>query len=339
MVAASAQPSDATFGSCAHRVTHPQGRDHRSRTRPAPDPVPAQHAPSYDTLVAMASGTAWWLNLDAERELANPDGYRPDPRIQARIRERIPQLSSLLGSHGRVIGEHPIDPGQKAQAWCPTPTALHGIAEAGLTPPPHPPLEVLQRVNHRGFCASLGQTLPGAQHVDDMHALEACILQPSATGDWVIKGPFGFAGRDRRRAIGGQLDASTEGFARGVLARGETLQVEPWMPRVADVAIHAWLEPSGRVHLAAPIAQHCDSQGRYQSSAGPAEGALPARLVEALRREALHVGKALRDAGYFGPFGVDAYTYLDAARSLCFNPRSEINARFTMGYRWPPHMV
>ena len=40
-------------------------------------------------------------------------------------------------------------------------------------------------------------------------------------------------------------------------------------------------------------------------------------------------------AGYFGPFGVDAYTYRDRlARATCdlLQPRSEVNARYSMGF-------
>jgi hypothetical protein len=42
------------------------------------------------------------------------------------------------------------------------------------------------------------------------------------------------------------------------------------------------------------------------------------------------VAEVLRDAGYFGPFGIDAYRWRDGATQY-FNPRSEINARYSMG--------
>ena len=41
---------------------------------------------------------------------------------------------------------------------------------------------------------------------------------------------------------------------------------------------------------------------------------------------------ALRAADYFGPFGIDAFRYRSAQGDVLFNPRCEINARFTMGY-------
>jgi hypothetical protein len=35
---------------------------------------------------------------------------------------------------------------------------------------------------------------------------------------------------------------------------------------------------------------------------------------------------------YFGPFGVDAYTYRARDGRLGLQPRSEINARYSMGF-------
>ncbi len=48
--------------------------------------------------------------------------------------------------------------------------------------------------------------------------------------------------------------------------------------------------------------------------------------------EARLVADALSRAGYFGPFGVDAYRYRDREQQLRLQPRSEINARYTMGF-------
>ena len=39
----------------------------------------------------------------------------------------------------------------------------------------------------------------------------------------------------------------------------------------------------------------------------------------------------LRDAGYTGPVGVDAFVYEDEAGELCLRAMSEVNARYTMG--------
>ena len=60
-------------------------------------------------------------------------------------------------------------------------------------------------------------------------------------------------------------------------------------------------------------------------------GQAPASLVP----EAERVAAALSAAGYFGPFGVDAYTYRERGGAIALQPRSEINARYTMGFAAP----
>ena len=58
-----------------------------------------------------------------------------------------------------------------------------------------------------------------------------------------------------------------------------------------------------------------------------------ARLSAARGRHGLErVAGALHAAGYFGPFGIDAYRYADAHGRTRWNPCGELNARYTMGY-------
>jgi hypothetical protein len=59
-----------------------------------------------------------------------------------------------------------------------------------------------------------------------------------------------------------------------------------------------------------------------------AEQGVVARLAE----EAARVAAALASAGYFGPFGIDAYTYRAHGGALELQVRSEINARYSMGF-------
>jgi hypothetical protein len=53
----------------------------------------------------------------------------------------------------------------------------------------------------------------------------------------------------------------------------------------------------------------------------------PFAFARDLETETQRVGARLHAAGYFGPFGVDAFIYEGG-----FQPRSEINARFSMGF-------
>lgn len=278
----------------------------------------------------MATRIAWLLNLDAELELAAPRHYRVDGAMEARISSLRPKLSRLLLPDDVIIGRDPAVEMLRALAFCPTPSALARIADAGLTPPRAPPLALLARVNSRAFCAELGQTLPGARYVHDDDELARTIAEDPAR-DWLLKRPLSFAGRERRRVSGGALDRPTRGFVERSFRRGEGLQVEPLVARSADFAQHGYVLTGGGLLLGAPVAQRCDARGAWLSTHELAPGELFATERDALQKSAREAGEALARLGYFGPFGVDAYRYVEDGREH-FQPRSEINARFSMGY-------
>jgi len=294
----------------------------------------------------MVTRIAWLLNLDAELELADSKRHTPSPALAARIEALLPRMTQLLRADDNIVGrDADLTRATEALAFCPTRSACARIANAGLIAPAAPPMDVLRAVNSRAFCAALGQTLPGATYVRDLASLERVLAGPRPALGWLLKRDFGFAGRERRRVLvdahaltAGErslqtlLDPSSLGFARRSFALGQGLQVEPWCPRTHDFALHGYVFRSGKLLLGEPLAQHTDAQGSWLSSSALAEGALtePERL--ALEHAAREAGSALAAAGYFGPFGSDAFRYLDVDGQPAFQPRSEINARFSMGY-------
>lgn len=280
----------------------------------------------------MVTRIAWLLNLDAELELEAPSHYAVSSAMEARIAQLWPRMTLLLDPDDRVIGRDAALKPALALPFCPTPSALARIAAAGLAAPPAPSLAQLARVNGRAFCAELGQTLPGARYVRSLAELLETLAAGRESSSWLLKRDFGFAGRERRRVFGSTLDASTLGFAKRSFAREQGLQVEPWLDRTQDVARHGYVFASGRYVLGQPMGQHCDAHGSWQSSRPLLDDELTARERSQLEAELVKVAEALAQEGYFGPFGVDGYRYLDASDQLRFQPRSEINARFSMGY-------
>jgi hypothetical protein len=276
---------------------------------------------------------AWLLNLDADRELGDLRHYRPDAAMDARIAGLSAQLTTLLSAGDRIVGlDADCARCDHALAFCPTPTALARLAQARLAPPAAPSPAILAAVNSRAFCAALGQTLPGARYVRSMAELDAVVAAPSPSGAWLLKRDFAFAGRERRRVDAGGLDASTAGFAQRSFARGEGLQVEPLLARTDDLAQHGYLRRDGTLLVGPLMRQHCDARGVWQGSTELPPDERDDGDLAALAVSVYEVGRALGDAGYFGPFGVDAYHYRDADGTLQLQPRSELNARFSMGY-------
>lgn len=283
----------------------------------------------------MAARIAWWLNLDAPLELERLGRYNAGPRIQARALALRARMQTLLSPADVVLdGTLRAEelPGFQAIPFCPTPSAIDALSRLGFPAPPAPPAATLRELSRRAFAARLGQTLPGATYVTTLRELQEHVAEPSFSSEWLLKRDFSFAARERRRVRGGGLDLSTLGFAKRSFARAEGLQVEPHVQRSADFALHGYLTEQGTLLIGEPMLQHCDVRGVWQSSELLPTGALTEAEREALTESARVAGAALRAAGYHGPFGVDAFRYRDALGAQAFQPRSEVNVRFTMGY-------
>ncbi len=148
---------------------------------------------------------------------------------------------------------------------------------------------------------------------------------------WLLKRPFSVSGSGRRKVVAITSKADESWLAASFRVDG--LQAEPLVERVLDISAHGFITPAGGVTLGDPLRQHCDRYGRWCSSdVLPADDKLmTSEWRERLSAEMERVSAALLAAGYFGPFGVDAFVYRDGEQ-LRFNPRCEINARYTMGW-------
>ncbi len=278
---------------------------------------------------------AWALNLDAELELARPLGYGPSARVLAFVRARREALRPWLAPGDVIVGPD-VAPGSlrglRGQAWCPTPSARRALERAGASAPVAPDFEVLRRVNQRGFCAELGQTLPGARYARDAAEVEALVRGPSPSGAWLLKRPYGFVGRGRLRVGAGPLGDAERAWVLASLRGGEGLQIEPWVDRAGDFGLHGWLGVGGEWRLGSPTEQHCDERGAWVASRPAPAESLAAPERDALLAEGARAAEALALAGYFGPFNLDAFRWRGPDGATRFNPRCEINARYSMGW-------
>lgn len=298
----------------------------------------------------MGRKTAWLLNFDAEEELARSrsgwgrgqprtqaTGYTPSTALRARFEALVERVHTLFRPGDVVLAEgrsNRVDADFVGRAWCPTPRAREALRRAGATVPPAPDVSVLCAVNHRRFNAVLGQTLPGARYAVTLDEVRAAIAGPSPSGQWLLKRPFGFAGRGRLKvdpARPGDLDRA-QAWINASLRAGGGLQVEPFVERLGDFALHGHLTSDGDLALGEPTVQACDPTGAWIGSSRAAPGDLAPEERQALFEQAHLAAEALRRAGYHGPFGIDAFRYRDAAGRPSFDPRCEINARYSMGW-------
>lgn len=277
----------------------------------------------------------WILNLDAELELLRGrPGYVPQRKLLAQLAEHGKSSRALLG-HDDVLLEpaaaetepRPRPTGLVGRAWCPTPMALASLRRFGVEPEPHPPAEVLRRVNHRLFAHELGGGLPEQSYVGARQQLLSRLGDYSR--HWLLKRPLGFAGRGQLRVIG-PLTEKQNSWVDASLKR-DGLLVEPLVVPTFEVSLHGFVWPSGRYELGRVCAQIVSERGTFRgvrlAQAADLSGGEQASLFE--RGEA--VAQALAKAGYFGPFGIDGYRYtLEGESGFC--ALGEINARYTLGF-------
>ncbi len=279
---------------------------------------------------------AFAANLDAELELQDPS-YVPSTRMVAGLTARARAFAAQLGSDVVCLipgarPPHPNVTGAPGLCWCPTPSALGLLTAGSARLPPAPPLEVLQRVNHRAFAEGLGLGLVLGRYVTTMPELDEHLARFHSAEPVLLKRPFGFAGRGRKRLPSPNLIGPARRWAAASMTQyGRGLLVEPWCHVLLDVALHGFVATDGQIVLGTPTVQENDADGAWLRSRPATDGDLDRHDQRDLRAAAERVAAALHDAGYFGPFGIDAYRFLRNGRPD-FQPLSDLNARLTMGW-------
>ena len=280
---------------------------------------------------------AWVLNLDADLELAAPQGYTPRKSVRDAMAPFAALLArSLLGPADLVVDDCSaplVARGLIGRAFCPTPRALSLLRRAGAELEPAPAVDVLRRVNSRAFAASLGVTLPSAAFVTSLDDARAKLAERPAVGAaWRIKRAFGMTGRGQRVVQATHPTEADLAFVRAGMTEGG-VQIEPNVAIANEYAIHAMLAEDRSLRVGTLVQQRCDARGAWLTSEPiPSPTAAESEIATTLREEANHVATALAEAGYFGPFGIDAYTYQGAENANLLQPLSEVNARYSMGF-------
>ena len=272
---------------------------------------------------------AWVLNLDAEVELSRLNfGYVPRTKLLQQLATFGQGSRALLGPED-VLLEPGVLPGNGfvGRAWCPTPVALSRLAEAGVKAEPHPEARVLRRVNHRLFAHQAGGGLPAQRYFTERAPLEDLLRR--AERPWLLKRPLAFAGRGQQRFYGPISDKQWSWLDVSLARDG--LIVEPLVTPTLEVSLHGFLWQTGRCELGRICVQQVSDRGVFRGVRLALADELDSAESASLFERAESVAGLLHDAGYFGPFGIDAYRYR-LADSYAFCALSEINARYTMGF-------
>jgi hypothetical protein len=265
---------------------------------------------------------AWLLNFDADEELARPDGPRRMPSSRA-IEARLVRARVLLVPRGDCLASASVH-ADRVLCWMPTRRALAAIERLGLPVPQAPSFDIVRRVNSRKFSADLGSGPRGARWIGHLEELERALREP---GDWLLRTAHGFAGRGRWPTTS-PTEEATRNFARAAFTRDGGLELAPRVLVHAEFALHGFIARGGAITIGVPTVSHVDPQGQWQR-VSCVRSELSSVESNALESAAHETALALQSAGYFGPFGIDAFRY---GEHRVFCARSEINARYTMAW-------
>ncbi|HEV7518312.1 MAG TPA: hypothetical protein VGR07_18600 [Thermoanaerobaculia bacterium] len=204
--------------------------------------------------------------------------------------------------------------------------------------PPAP--EVVATVHHRAFALDvardLGRELPGAWMVSSLGQLEAH-LRAMGPGAWVVKASLSAAGRARHieRSPEPVLSPAARLRVGRLLALHGPLLFEPWKERVEDVGCATLILPEEH-WLVGSHNQIVDREGRFrgieltvdpQGMDRPQDWESQLLLAFTVYR----MVEALEEAGYHGPFGIDAFRHRLSDGRVVLHPLGELNARMTFG--------
>ncbi len=162
----------------------------------------------------------------------------------------------------------------------------------------------------------------------------------------VIKQALGVAGGNAIRLFEPEpLESQRRWIARAV-AGGRQVVVEPWLDRVQDFSVQLEMTADG-LKLCGYTGLLTDGKGQFQGNwASPKyERRVPASVVDLFpgppdittRLHTLYNGifalleVELRQVGFLGPVGVDAFVYRADSGEFRLKPIVEINPRYTMG--------
>lgn len=272
------------------------------------------------------AGRAWLLNLDADVELGQLHGYTPRRQVERQVERHLVYCEALtLGEP--VYGRDCFDPGLPVFCWCPTPSALDTLDKRGLVAVRGPGSDALRCANDRAWTVEFADPQLGRCFISSLDDWRRLLLEErSPTGSWRLKRRFGFAGRGQRRLRAEPSADDLRWVAASLGAGGLLREVE--LSVHEEFSIHGYVDP-GELLLGSVVRFTTDAFGAPTGQGAIVLGRQD--LARSLEQAATTVASHLVRLGYFGPFGLDAFSWR-SARGTALNPVSDVNARFTLAW-------
>lgn len=269
------------------------------------------------------------MNLDGAAELARGTEVDPFAALERRPALRGP-LAALATPRGAILERDAAATGLAGRAFLPTPGALKTLARAGAILPDAPPLSVLRDVNHRAFALGLEGAAASAWCTEAARA--ASLIHATHAGAPLrLKRAFAFAGRGHLRIDRATSRDLIDRFVARAIDQDGGLVIEREVELLLEVAIHGFIPHRGGPTFGHPTVQRVSAAGVWQESVVADATSLRTGERQILKDVGERAAHALIEAGYHGPFGLDAYRYRHQGHEG-FRPISDLNARYTMGF-------
>jgi hypothetical protein len=301
--------------------------------------------------------TTWWPNFGGEERWDDDElPWSSSSAMASSLPSSLPSpLPALWQAWAAACGPGGAfaDVGRAGNdvlvAWLNTAGAARHAARGGRALWGAAP-DVVAVVHDKAFCADvvagagwLPPHLQAAIHVVDAGDVDDARLQALATLPASAQGlvHHGFTAKPRRGSSGrGRVDLrpAARGTLAGALPRlreAGGVIVEPWLPRVVDLAAAWRVHDDGRLQLLGTSQAAVSAGGVWRGCDFViGDDALPCapqpRWHELLVAQSRVVVAAAAARGYCGPCGVDAFVFVD--RDGVHRLRVvELNARFTAG--------
>lgn len=257
--------------------------------------------------------SATWLAI------ANPDDAIPG------LEDVDDQFESELGRIGRTLPKRIASSEYTATPWG---WDSESRAEAkrngwhSVSPKP----DAVARVNSRSFSFALEQQLacglPGAKRIDSVDAFREI---SETAGQWVVKAEFSMSSRERILGSG-RANQSHANWVTKRLAENGVVYFEPWVNVIEEAGAQFEVEECGIVKFVGVTGLLTTHDGRFA-------GCRITETESAWKNEiaiAQRAAEAARDAGYFGPLGIDMARY-ESGQGVGSRPIQDLNGRYTMG--------
>ena len=296
-------------------------------------------------------------NFDGDEQLAGDRQIRPESR--RRINAELAPCWLAVAEEGDWIWcPEPVDKAfwQHMREWgCPF---VRPVSDAAQVPPgldlapwgwtgearefgqtmravvDAPPQSIVRAANSRRLSfeceTERGVGLEGAACIESAEQLAAAVSRFADAARWVLKSEFSGAARERLLGRGPALKAPAKSWAEHRLQRGLALFLEPWLDPIDEAGVQWTVPRVGPPVLAGVTPFLTDAAGRYRGSEFGIDEAQAGAWSEAIDA-GWRVAVRLQQLGYFGPLGIDAMRYRDAAGNVRLRPLQDVNARWTMG--------